>query len=160
MMKQGGHLHRTLLAAFGMLTFAGRSRAAETPAPRVTYLLAGVPLAVSTHPGFTVGAEASLACWGCVDLTDLSWLGVYVDGVRDFGTDSFRFSAGPELGFGILGVDGGVMISTDADDTRAGWTVRGLLTFGIIAAYGRYIDVRDEPVSGEFGLLLKAYWRL
>lgn len=138
----------------------GAPAAKPRKAPRTVYFLAGGPIGVSTAPGFTLGGEVSLACWGCIRVTDLSWLGGYADVIRDFGADSFRVTVGPELGFGPLAIDGGLAISTRQGDTELGWVARGLITFGVVAAYGRLIEVPRESTHGEFGLLLKYYWRL
>ena len=145
---------------FARVASAENTALVDRKPPRQVYLLAGGPVGVTTQPGFVIGGELSIACWGCIHLTDLSWFGAYVDVLRDFGVDEFRGSVGPEFGFGPIGVDGGLLVSRDSNDTDLGWTARALITSGIVGVYGRYLKFPGEPRSGEFGVLLKYHWRL
>ena len=81
----------------------------------------------------------------------------YTDVIHDFGSDATRFTFGPELGLGPLGIDGGAVLST-LDGTHGGLTGRVLFTFGFIAAYARVGGIFDAPresTYGELGMLLK-----
>ena len=82
----------------------------------------------------TFGGEISLSCWRCSELT---WVGGYVDLLRDLGRDQYRVSFGPELGSGVAGIDGGPVIAADSGRVRAGLVVRGVLAFGLLGLYAR-----------------------
>lgn len=104
--------------------------------------------------GAVLGGEASLA-W--VDIHSLMWFGGYADALHDFGSGSSRFTLGPELGWFIFGVDGGLVLST-LDDVHAGLCGRFLVTASIVSAYSRVGTVFSSPregTYGELGLLVK-----
>lgn len=104
-----------------------------------------------------IGIETSLVRLGAFGpkVRQAGWLGVYADALWDFGTDSGRVSIGPELGWGIVGIDGGYA-SLWADGTQHhGVAMRA--TFGVPGALGY---VRRDAFQGghrvwEIGLLLK-----
>lgn len=136
---------------------------------------AGANLGLSMHDvassGFVLGGEASLVLLhlendesehggdapGVPMIGTPSWLGLYGDVVRDTGSDTTRFSIGPEIGHGILGIDGGLLAQV-GDESRWGVTVRPVLTIGVVALYGRWGHFYDDLPETDFveaGLLLK-----
>lgn len=151
------------LAALSLSALTGHAAAAE-PRPLLTgwYAPSGVVIGASLHPsprsnGLVLGVEQSLvyqtgprASW---------WGGLYAEGLRDFGASWTRFSFGPELGYGALGVDGGILIAL-RDRAEAGVQGRVLLTMGYLAAYGRAGALMGgEPLGFyETGLLIKWPW--
>jgi hypothetical protein len=84
------------------------------------------------------------------------WIGGYADAVHDFGANTTRFSIGPEIGYGLFGLDGGYLFEAGEQDHH-GLTVRGAITVGFVAVYARYSRVfgADDPNRGELGLLFK-----
>ena len=139
-------------------------------------VLGGVNLGQARHDettGFLLGGELSVAFthvisdhrWSKADaapipfgeLDPIFWGGLYADVTRDFAADFTRMSIGPELGFTMLGVDGGLLAQL-GDDNRFGWTVRPVLTIGVISLYWRHGQFRDEMPNASFneiGVLLK-----
>lgn len=88
----------------------------------------------SLGPGGYVGGEWSLA-WMHQGL----WGGLYADGWYDFGQQATTFTLGPEIGFWVLGLDGGLGVRLGREDTpELGFQGRVLLTLGNFALYGRY----------------------
>ena len=72
---------------------------------RMKWLSAGANFGVSNQAGRTdwiAGGEVSVGA-----IKELLWAGAYLDAVYDSGADSVRLSVGPEVGFLVLGVDGG-----------------------------------------------------
>jgi hypothetical protein len=127
------------------------------PAPG-WYSLVGANVGMSVlarqSNGAVLGAEASI-----VHLSrDVFWAGGYVDALHDTSWGAQRISIGPELGAAIFGIDGGYLMQIDHGSIEHGFVVRPLITFGVLALYGRYGhlfigDGRDD--FGELGLLLK-----
>lgn len=145
--------------------------AAPRPAPRVApwltgwYAPSGVAIGASIHPerpnGLVVGLEQSLvyqvgprASW---------WGGVSAEALYDFGPSWGRVAVGPELGYGIVGLDGGFLALWRGQHAAEGGVQgRLLVTIGVAAVYGRLATVwGDERFSfGEAGVLLKWPWSL
>lgn len=126
------------------------------------YVMPGPILAAAFHPvqsnGMVFGAEVSVPYF-----RDGLWAGAYGDVVRDFGASTTRFTFGPELGLGPLGVDGGYLFQIAEHGTRHGYALRGLLTLGIVGLYTRYGhlsggDPGDESHFTEVGVLIKAFF--
>lgn len=91
------------------------------------------------------------------------WIGAYADALHDFGPSRQRLSIGPEAGFAIFGVDGGFLTEIADGYVRKGYTMRGVLTLGVLGLYGRYghLDGKDPEASfGEIGLLFKGFTTL
>ena len=140
----------------------------------VLLLSGGANVGVSSHDqianGFVLGAEASLVFLHLgagnpppdadapgVPSGTPGWVGLYTDVVRDTGSDTTRFTIGPELGITVVGVDGGLLAQL-GDEGRWGLTVRPVLTLGVLALYGRFghfMDDLPEPEFFETGLLIK-----
>jgi hypothetical protein len=133
------------------------------------YLLpVGATLGAALHPGnddavtgFVLGGEVSLTSleWPCEGFSAefQPWIGGYVDGLYDFGNGLGRVSTGPELGYGIFGLDGGPLLQLEGDDVRMGGQVRFVLTTGFVAFYVRQGFVPDAGIDRftELGALLK-----
>lgn len=108
----------------------------------------------SAGGGGYLGGEVS-AAW----LKELLWGGFFVDGVYDFGLGAGTLSAGPEVGYGPLGLDGGVAMRLGLEDRpEVGYQGRLLITAGVLGLYGRYGYWPGAPRArhvGQVGLLLK-----
>jgi len=86
-----------------------------------------------------------------------TWVGIYGDVLRDTGSNTTRMSIGPEFGRELIGVDGGLLVQL-GDQRRWGVTVRPVVTFGVVALYGRwghFLDDQPQPDLVEAGFLLK-----
>lgn len=104
-----------------------------------------------TGGGGFAGGELSLA-----RLSGGWWTGVFADAVYDFGPDETLFTAGPELGFTALGIDGGPALRLRDGETDLGASGRLLLSFALLSLYGRYGYFPDsETHLGQVGVLLK-----
>ena len=154
---------RVLISVAGLLLLAGQpGPALADVGPHLRsgwYLPIGLNLGAAIHPelehGFLLGGEVSAAFL----FTDTGlWSGFYADALWDFGPDSFRFSLGPEMGWGFLGLDVGYTGEVSDGRYHNGLQLRGLITMGFVAVYGRWVhrfgDVTEHDF-GEVGLLLK-----
>jgi hypothetical protein len=115
---------------------------------------AGFAVLAKSSPGAVVGAEASVVHLGDQE----SWLGAYVDAAYITNENATRFSAGPEIGFFIFGLDGGFLDVIDHGRDLAGFTLRPMLTLGVVAIYARWDHTfsRDDREDGaQIGILLK-----
>jgi len=151
-----------LLLAAAIVCAAGPAAQADV-APRVRggwYGMAGLTLGGAIHPthdsGLVAGLEGSLVH---LDVSDTGlWAGGYADVLFDTGTKVFRASVGPELGWFMLGLDGGWVIEGNGDGSRQGLTGRLVLTLGALGLYGRWVHLFEEPAErdfGEVGVLVK-----
>lgn len=120
------------------------------------FLLGGVSAgytALGDRGGF-IGGELSLA-----RLLAGRTLGLYADAYYDFGADGTYVSAGPELGWKFVALDGGFAARFDdgADGTDLGATARLCLTAGVFSLCGRYsrfsADADNDVV--QLGALFK-----
>ena len=89
-----------------------------------------------------------------------SWYGGYLEGVRDIGAHTERFSIGPEIGAAMVGADAGALVelSHGSTSTRYGATLRGVITLGWVQLYVRYNHYFDSDPGAngiELGVLLK-----
>jgi hypothetical protein len=114
----------------------------------------GMSLLARQSNGAVLGAEASIVHLG----REATWAGGYIDVVHDTSWNTQRISIGPELGLAMFGIDGGYLMQLDHGALEHGVVVRPLITFGVVALYGRYGhlfigDGRED--FGELGLLLK-----
>jgi len=116
-------------------------------------LNAGITGVGSSRVGAILGAEASVAKL----MPDMGWFGAYVDGGYMTAERAVRFSVGPEVGYSLLGLDAGFLDVVAGGRDLVGFTVRPMLTIGLVALYGRW----DHTVSfgggdnGQIGVLLK-----
>lgn len=103
-------------------------------------------------PGGFVGAEVSV-----VRLHKGVWAGLYADGFWDFSQRSATITVGPELGYLMFGLDGGLGVRF-GDGVELGGQARLLLSLGLFSLYGRWgiwpTPDRIEHV-GQVGVLLK-----
>jgi hypothetical protein len=120
------------------------------------FLLGGVSAgytALGERGGF-VGGELSLA-----RLLSGRTLGLYADAYYDFGADGTYVSAGPELGWKVLALDGGVAARFDGgmDGTDLGGTARLCLTVGVVSLCGRYsrFDADADQDVLQIGAMFK-----
>jgi Zn-dependent M28 family amino/carboxypeptidase len=115
-----------------------------------------LPMGITTGASFGasvnayVGAEASAVyLW-----RTLFWLGAYVDVNRALGASAWRVGAGPELGYKLLGLDGGYVEERSGARRRRGGAVRAVLGGAPVA-----LVCRGGALGGDFfmevGLLLK-----
>ena len=103
--------------------------------------------------GFWLGGELALS-----RLQTGSWWGLYADGAWDFGHDAALITAGPQLGWLMLGLDGGVAarFAGDPDGAQLGGAARALVTFGFFALHGRYLYFPSAGEHiGQVGITLK-----
>jgi hypothetical protein len=120
----------------------------------------GLNTSYSMHPrpisnGFVFGGEASV---GYLNMGRAFWVGAYSDVLRDFGADATRFSVGPELGFAIVGLDGGYVGDYRDGKYHHGFSMRLQLTLVIFSLYGRGGKIFGDPLEsgfGEIGFLYK-----
>ncbi len=164
-----------VLAAIAISASAARADIDNT-----LFVAAGPLVGGSIHEGpngLLLGGELS-AGWLRTnppnDETAPFWLGVYADGLHDGGSDTGRVSIGPELGYFIFGVDGGVVRETGGAG-RSGFSGRVTLSIPVtwndrakhprlstvttVSLYFRRVIWRGESAGhGEIGLLVK--WAL
>ena len=116
----------------------------------------GVLRADEGKSGFLIGAEASVVKF---PVKDGFWAGGYTDALYDHAQEQVRFSAGPELGWAMLGLDAGVFGSLGNHGSGWGVMARGFLTAGILTAYVRYgvpvVHQERDPRFVEIGALFK-----
>lgn len=102
--------------------------------------------------GGYLGAELSLT-----RLSMGNWVGLYVDGVYDFGRGGEpMFTAGPQLGSTLVGIDGGGALRLVDSEPEFGATGRLLLSLIVADLYGRYayfVDSGDHQF--QVGLMIK-----
>ena len=110
---------------------------------------------VAHDRGYYLGGEVSF-----VRLHRGSFMGVYGDGYYDFGASRTYSTAGVELGYKFLGLDGGAAARFGDDKVAFGPTGRIFVTVGILSIYGRYTYFY-EPMRADndhvvqIGALLK-----
>lgn len=144
-------------------------RVATYPDPG-RYLMVGLNLGVAGYPGFdgalfsdekwtTVGVEAS-----AVKLPGSGywWFGGYVDFVQVLPNRASRLSLGPELGFGFVGIDVGLLgeYSGRTGTFNGGLQGRAMFTLGVVSLYLGAPCLYDAEVGAlraqvQAGVLLK-----
>lgn len=100
--------------------------------------------------GIVAGVEASLVhLWrGGV------WAGGYGDVLWDSGLRGVTTSVGPEIGWLLLGVDGGLVFQADlGGHTAVGYAIRPMLSLGFVDLYYRFSETRGA--LHEIGVLVK-----
>ncbi|MGM0555947.1 MAG: hypothetical protein ACQEVA_06195 [Myxococcota bacterium] len=88
------------------------------------------------------------------------WWGGYLDATYDFAQRGAMATVGPQIGYGLVGLDGGLAGRVDTGEspgrTDFGPQARLVITTGFLGIYGRYVyllDGRDH--LGQAGILLK-----
>jgi hypothetical protein len=111
--------------------------------------------------GFVLGGELSFVVTHVKDnkslVPEMIWYGAYADVIHDYGSDQTRASIGPEVGFMMVGVDGGLLAQL-SDESRVGFTIRPVVTFGVLALYvrhNRFADSLPDNKTWEAGVLIK-----
>lgn len=132
------------------------------------------PFEIGARPGWTLlaGPTVGLCVSGtsCIDgvsgflgaelsisrVMEGVWYGLFTDSVWDFGTDAIWIHAGPEFGYGPIGIDGGVSVAL-LDEVQYGLNVRGILTAGILGFYVRYtlLPGLDDEHGVLAGMMVK-----
>ncbi len=144
------------VAILGVTTFLPEARAEKG---KEVFIPVGGSIGYGLNPkklddGVTLGGEVSAVV---VDTYRLFWGGGYADVVHDFGSEATRLSIGPEIGWAVFGIDGGVVLST-LDGAHAGFCGRFLLSFVFAHAFirlGHIIDAPREGTYGEVGVMFK-----
>lgn len=115
--------------------------------------------AMGPYGRFHVGGELS-AVWTRTAFSSekplgLFW-GLYADGLYVLNKGG-RFTVGPELGWSILGVDGGYELITDGGTYRHGAALRAFVHIPnlYVTAYSRGHHVSEGNPFFDFGVLLK-----
>jgi hypothetical protein len=132
------------------------------------FVSGGATVGLALHDagtGAVVGGELSggwllldddqIAHWhGTATAMRMPWFGGYVDTVYDAKLSQARFSFGPEIGYGPVGFDGGLV----AQGPHSGIAARVVLTTAFVTLYARYdhiFDTAGESGFVELGVLLK-----
>jgi hypothetical protein len=148
---------------FGMviLSFAWNRVYADT-GPKLRsglYMPVGINLGCSIHEkpaaGFILGAEVSLNYFSAKSML---WIGGYTDFIWDFGTKAFRFSVGPQFGWGIIGIELGYLYELDNSKYHQGTRIGVVLTLAVVTIYGRwghFSSTDSENNMYEVGVLYK-----
>lgn len=140
------HIPRGLLAAPAAL---GLALALVTPAAAED----DAPYSFGTVPGWTVlGGVTGGGSFGTGDpggfvglelsvnrLSEAVWSGLYADGTWDFGRDEVIATAGPQLGYYVLGLDGGAALRVRDGESDVGVGGRLLIALAVFDLYGRYV---------------------
>jgi hypothetical protein len=110
---------------------------------------------VARDRGYFLGGELSL-----VRLHRGAFAGLYGDGYYDFGARRTYSTAGVELGYKFLGIDGGAAARIGGDHVEWGPTGRVFVTVGIFAIYARYAYFTESQRAADdhvvqIGALLK-----
>jgi hypothetical protein len=117
------------------------------------FILGGVSTGytVAGDRGAFVGGELSL-----VRLVDAHYLGLYADGMYDWGFHGAFTSGGVELGYKLIGLDGGIAMRS-LDGTDVGFTGRFYVGAGVFALYFRYshFDSMTDRNLYQVGALVK-----
>lgn len=154
---------RHVLVVVVVLAALGRPARAEHDPQYLVFVSAGVNLGAALHEGnngFLLGGELSIpfvrASGGDPEGDMRSrylWAGLYTDVARDFAIDATRFTIGPEIGYSIVGLDGG-FVHQFGDAAVSGYAIRPVVTIGFATAYFRHERFSDGTTN-EFGVLLK-----
>ena len=153
----------SLLAAL-LLLCPGVARAEPGPWLTGWYAPSHLTVGASIHPersnGLVLGLQQSLvyqvgprASW---------WGGLSAEALHDFGPSWTRLSLGPEVGYGVIGLDGGFFAVRRDGKNEAGLQGRVVLSIGVIEVYGRVGEVMGEQRFrfGEVGLGLGWPWSI
>jgi hypothetical protein len=137
-------------------TFAKVAKPA--PSPHAWTVPVGLASGWSIHrnasDGVYLGFEASVVR---TETRTLFWLGGYADAVHDFANGASRLTAGPELGLGPVGLDGGYLLELAPAGHRQGFAARLVASASLLSITGRVgrFGGGAGETFGEVGLLLK-----
>jgi hypothetical protein len=114
----------------------------------------GVAILPNSSPGALLGGEASLVYF---DTQGPSWFGAFASAAFITNANQGRFSIGPEAGFAIFGIDGGLLDVVASGQDFAGVTVRPMLTVGFATLYARWDHTFSHggADAGQIGALIK-----
>jgi hypothetical protein len=105
--------------------------------------------------GYLLGDLAQPTDWhGLTRAAAIPWFGGYLDAVYDSQLAQARVTFGPEIGYGLVGLDGGLVVQS----SHEGIAARLVVTTGVVAIYARYVhtfDTAGEANFVELGILLK-----
>jgi hypothetical protein len=155
---------QTCLAAIAaVMTTATLARADDANWAVPVGVNAGFGLHKTPNPtGAILGVEGSFVVLAFTESKYFSlptvWGGGYVDAVWDTAAGRGRVSVGPEIGYMVFGVDGGLVTQFGGGEVRLGGCVRPMLTIGVISLYVRLTFVPSDPEvdqTTEIGILLK-----
>jgi hypothetical protein len=158
MQRRADALARVILALGSTPKETFATAPGPTPSPRAWTVPLGLATGWSIHrnaaDGAYLGFEVSVAR---TQTRSLLWLGGYGDVVRDFAAKTTRLSAGPEIGVGPFGLDGGYLIELWPGGHRQGFVVRPLISTSLLAITGRFGHFTGSAPEtfGEVGVLLK-----
>jgi hypothetical protein len=135
------------------------------------YVMAGINLGLTSPAGTPAEPVSSEEVWHAIGFElsavkvpgkDLLWAGGYFDLVQVLPNRATRLTIGPEVGWGPLGLDAGLLAeySGRTGKFNGGFQIRGLLTVGVLAAYMAAPCLYDADALGfrpqvQIGLLLK-----
>lgn len=163
----------TTLCALGALALASPASAQDASAPvesKQDVSKQDAPFEFGPKPGWQVlfgptgggsfgspggggfaGAELSVS-----RLNAGTWFGAYVDGIYDFGQSAALVTAGPQLGYTLLGLDGGVAARFGDGGPEWGPQARLMISAGFFSLYGRYAYLLDtDEHLGQAGVMFK-----
>jgi len=106
-------------------------------------------LNLSYQDGFQTGVEISYAYF------EGYWYGLYVDSIYNFKQEYWKQSFGPELGFGFVGFDFGLLLSHKNNQTKTGLTARFMFSCIAAHAYLRLDYIFKSETALEAGIMLK-----
>ena len=85
-------------------------------------------------------------------MVPVEWEGIYGHVRRDFKTDSWQSGLGYGFGFLLLGLEAGVAIHADDENTNLGAEAAVLGTIGIAGVHLRHTQCFERPAITEIGL--------
>jgi hypothetical protein len=90
------------------------------------------------------------------------WGGLSGEVMHDFGPSWTRASLGPEVGYGVVGLDAGFFAIRRGGELEGGFQGRVVFTIGVIELYGRLGEAMgaERFLFGELGLALGWPWSL
>jgi hypothetical protein len=115
---------------------------------------AGRSIHLGAPDGAYVEGEASAVGFATRSFT---WWGGYADVTHDFASGRTRASAGPEIGLGAFGVDGGYVVELGGPARQQGFVVRPLVSLAYLTITARvgHLYGPSPETFGEVGVLFK-----
>jgi len=127
------------------------------------YLSPGITFGMSpvtSNQSVVAGAEVSFGYF-FLSKDFPSFGGIIFDGLYDNGRKEGRFMFGAEIGFYLLGLDGGLVMARRNNKLITGYALRPFFCLPLpypeinIIYYFRYIDLQIEEAFSETGILVK-----